>query len=140
MPDQYKPKLQVSSDTNENWRYFTFPYKQEDDEATYHGQMMYSKNQDNNGNETTNLALKVNFSNIGEVMLKFKIFNKNLTLNVYTQIDIPEKESQLLSKNALEAMSNSGFLGTVSIKKSKTIDLPLLNSEKIVYSGINIKI
>mgnify|MGYP001163442329 CR=1 FL=1 len=140
MPDQHKPKLQLSSETNENWKYFTFPYKQDEDELTKHGQMMYSRYQDKNNNEISNLAIKIGFSKIGDVMLKFKILNKNITLNIYTQIDIPDKESQLLSKISSQAMSNSGFLGTVSIKKSKTIDLPLLNSKKIVYSGINIKI
>lgn len=139
MPDQYKPKLQVSSQQNDGWKFFSFPYLQEDNQTKY-GQALYSNQKDENDNQHSSLAIKVSFSNIGDVMLKFKILNKNIQLNIYTQIDIKPAEKQNLTKIAQQAIDNSGFYGTVAIKKQKTIEIPLLNSDEIVYSNSSVNI
>ena len=141
MPEASRPKLQVSHQSNESWKYFTFPYYQEEDDQQYkNGQMLYSNAKDENGNSIINLAVKANLKKLGDVMLKFKILNKNINLNIYTQSKLTTLETEKLSKASQEAILNSGFSGTVSIKNIKHIEIPLLNSEKIVYSGINIKI
>ena len=141
MPESSRPKLQVSSQNNESWKYFTFPYYQEEDDQQYkNGQMLYSNAKDDNGNSIINFAVKANFTKLGDVMLKFKILNKNISLNIYTQTKLTPLDIDKLSRTSQEAISNSGFSGTVSIKNTKHIEIPLLNSEKIVYSGINIKI
>lgn len=141
MPEASRPKLQVSSQNNESWKYFTFPYYQEEDDQQYkNGQILYSNAKDENGNSIINFAVKANFTKLGDIMLKFKILNKNINLNIYTQSKLTPLEIEKLSQASQEAILNSGFSGTVSIKNTKHIEIPLLNSEKIVYSGINIKI
>ena len=139
LPEQYKPRLQASSQQNEGWKFFSFPYYQEEDQPK-NGEALYSNKKDKDGNSQTNLAIKVNFSKIGDVMLKFKVLNKNVNLNIYTQIDIKPEEKQKLIELSHQIIEKSGFFGTVAVKKQKTIEIPLSNSQEIGYSGINIKI
>lgn len=139
IPENYKPKLQASSNQNDSLKYFTFPYYQEDD-ILKNGQMTYQSHVDENNNKIYNLAIKVDFSKIGEVMLKIKNINKNITINIYTQININATNKGDILDFCKHSIAKSGFLGTVSIKKSESLNMPLLNPEEIVYSGINLKI
>lgn len=139
IPENYKPKLQASSNQNDSLKYFTFPYYQEDD-ILKNGQMTYQSHVDENNNKIYNLAIKVDFSKIGEVMLKIKNINKNITINIYTQININATNKSDILDFCKHSIAKSGFLGTVSIKKSESLNMPLLNPEEIVYSGINLKI
>lgn len=139
IPDSYKPQLQASSNNADSLKYFTFPYYKEDD-LLDHGQLTYQNHTNENGDEVHNVALKVDFSNIGEVMLKIKSINKDININIYTKRELNTTNRLIIQNITQQAIEKSGFLGTVSLKKSETMQMPLLNTNKMVYSGINLEV
>jgi hypothetical protein len=139
IPDSYKPQLQASSNNADSLKYFTFPYYKEDD-VLDHGQLTYQSHTNDEGDDVHNVALKVEFSNIGEVMLKIKNINKEININIYTKRELNTTNKLIIQNITQQAIEKSGFLGTVSIKKSESMQMPLLNTKKIVYSGINLEV
>ena len=138
LPDDIRPKFQQQNQEQDSLKYFIFPYVQNDE--INEGEILYNSYKDKENNEITSLDVKVNFSELGDVNLSFKILNNKmkLTINLNNTFGLGFEEK--LIEIATKAVASSVFLGTVKLENDKEEKNLLAKYNKVSYNYLNVEI